>query len=217
MVQGENQMQGENQNATYDLSDQPESDDVVLMSHAQEPSSSSFQNERTNFTQDGDGEVAHGSAVSISNNNIEQDPRDAVRRDITSLKSFQETASKKLYELEKALIISQQTNPNSSICNVGTGDKNCNCNCKSDFILNLLKSRITNLENEIFKKDVIIDYLTKQLCASKSNSLNDKANLQKDNTNDANKNKTTHDKTRTQGNNGNDSKLKIVVTGDSMA
>ena len=43
----------------------------------------------------GDGEFAHGSAVSESNNNIEQDPMDAVRKDITSLKSFQETGAKK--------------------------------------------------------------------------------------------------------------------------
>ena len=99
----------------------------------------------------GDGEFAHGSAVSESNNNMEQDPMDAVRKDITSLKSFQETGAKKLYELEKALIISQQTNPNSSIGNVGTADENCTCNGKSDFMLNLLKSHITNLENEIWK------------------------------------------------------------------
>ena len=71
----------------------------------------------------------------------------AVRKDITSLKSFQETVAKKLYEQEKALITSQQTNPNGSIGNIGTGDENCNCNGKSDFILNLLKSPITNLEN----------------------------------------------------------------------
>ena len=101
---------------------------------------------------------------------------------LTSLKHFQETVEKKLHELEKTLIISQQTNPNSSIGNVETGDENCNCNDKSDFILNILKSRITNLENEILKKDAIIDYLTKQLFTSKSNSLNDKTNLQKDNT-----------------------------------
>ena len=67
------------------------------------------------------------------------------------IKKFSETGAKKLYELEKALIISQQTNPNSSIGNVGTADENCNCNGKSDFILNLLKSHITNLENEIWK------------------------------------------------------------------
>ena len=68
---------------------------------------------------------------------------DAVQKDITSLKTFQVTVAEELYELEKAFIISQQTNPNSSIGNVGTGDENCNCNSKSGF---------TNLENEILKK-----------------------------------------------------------------
>ena len=108
-----NKMQAENQNATYNLSEQPESDDVMLMSHIQEPSSSSSQNEWVNFTQNGEEVVVHGTAVSESNNKIEQDPMDAVRKDITSLKSFQETVAKKRYELEKVLIISQQTNPNS--------------------------------------------------------------------------------------------------------
>ena len=108
-----NKMQAENQNATYNLSEQTESDDVVLMSHIQEPSSSSSQNEWVNFTQNGEEVVVHGTAVSESNNKIEQDPMDAVRKDITSLKSFQETVAKKRYELEKVLIISQQTNPNS--------------------------------------------------------------------------------------------------------
>ena len=66
------------------------------------------------------------------------------------------------------------------------------------------------------KKDAIVDYLTKQIFASKSNSLNDKTKLQKEKTNEANKNKTAHEKTRTQGNNGNNSKRKVVVTGYSM-
>ena len=122
---------------------------------------------------------------------MEQDPMDAVRKDITSLKTFQENVAKKLYHQGKALITSQQTNPNGSIGNIGTGDENCNCNGKSDFILNLPKSPATNLENEILKKDAIIDYLTKHLLASKSNSLNDETNLQKDNTNEANKNNTS--------------------------
>ena len=56
--------------------------------------------------------------------------------------------------------------------------------------------------------------LTKQLLESKSNSLNDETNLLKENTND--KNKTANDKTLSQGNNGNNSKRKVVVTGDSM-
>ena len=58
--------------------------------------------------------------------------------------------------------------------------------------------------------------MTKQLFSSNNNFLNNKTNLQKDNTNEANKNKTAHDKTPTQGNNGNNSKRKVVVTGDSM-
>ena len=116
------QIQSKNQNTTYNLSEQPESNDVVLMSHKQELSSSSSQNERVNFTQDGDREVAHGSAVSESNDDKEEDPMDAVQRDITSLKRVQKTVAKKLYELEKGLIIPQETNPNISIDDVGNGD-----------------------------------------------------------------------------------------------
>ena len=102
---------------------------------------------------------------------------------IISLKSFQKTVTKKLYALEKALIICQQTNRNSSIGNVGSGDEDCNCKDRSDFILNLLKGRIINLKNEILKRDAIINYLTKELLASKSNSFNSETNLQKDKTN----------------------------------
>ena len=35
-------MQGKNQNATHNLSEQHESNDVILMSHTQKPSLSSF-------------------------------------------------------------------------------------------------------------------------------------------------------------------------------
>ena len=66
------------------------------------------------------------------------------------------------------------------------------------------------------KKDAISDYLTKQSCASRGTSINDKTNLRKENTYEASKNKTAHDKTRTQFNNGNNSKRKVDVTGDSM-
>ena len=120
------QMQGENENTTYIISKETESIAVVLISHTQEPSLSNSQNQRVNFTQDGDGKFAHGLAVSESNNNIEQDPMDPVQKNITSLKSFWEIVVKKLYELEKTLIISQQPNPCSSIGNVGSGEENCN-------------------------------------------------------------------------------------------
>ena len=82
------QMQAENQSATYIFSVQPESDDVVLISHKQEPSWSSSQNESVNCTQYGDGEVTNGSAISELNSNIEQDPMDAVWKVITSLNFF---------------------------------------------------------------------------------------------------------------------------------
>ena len=68
----------------------------MLISHKQEPSLGNSQNERVNSTQDGDGKVAHGLAVSESNNNIEQDPMDPVQKNITSLKSFWEIVVKKL-------------------------------------------------------------------------------------------------------------------------
>ena len=64
-------MPRENQNATYTLCEQSESNDVVLLSNTQEPSSSSSQNEWVNFTQDGEAEVAHELGVSESKNNIE--------------------------------------------------------------------------------------------------------------------------------------------------
>ena len=57
------------------------------------------------------------------------------------------------------------------IYNVGTGEEND----KSDFWL--LQNRVTNFENEISKKDTIIDYLTSQLFASKIISYSDKKNL----------------------------------------
>ena len=58
--------------------------------------------------------------------------------------------------------------------------------------------------------------MTKQLFSSNNNFLNNKTNLQKDNTNEANKNKTAHNKTCSQRNNGNNSKRQVVVPGYSM-
>ena len=45
-------------------------------------------------------------------------------------------------------------------------------NGTSDFILNILKNSITNLKNEISKKDAIIDHLMSQLLLSKNASHN---------------------------------------------
>ena len=111
--------------------------------------------------------------------------------------------------MERALIL-QQTIPNSSnICNNQTGDENG----KSDFIFNLLKNRIANLEDGISKRDAIIDHLTNQLFNA---SHNDKKSLQKDDDNNGKNSKSTHDKTSSQGNGERNDKKKVVVTGDSL-
>ena len=133
-------------------------------------------------------------------------------KDISSLKNFQSTVEKKLLDLERALIL-QQTIPNSSnIRNNETGNENG----KSGFIFNLLKYRIANLENEISKKDPIIDHLTDQLFTSRNASHNNKNNLQKDDDNNGNNSKSTDDKTSSQGNGERNDKRKVVVTGDSL-
>ena len=132
-----------------------------------------------------------------------------VMKDVSSLKNFQSTVEKKVFDLERALIL-QQTIPNSSnIRNNETGNENG----KSDFIFNLLKNRIANLEDEISKNDAIIDHLTNQLF---NVSHNNKKNLQKDDDNNGKNSISTHDKTSSQGNGERNDKKKVVVTGDSL-
>ena len=132
-----------------------------------------------------------------------------VMKDISSLKNFQSTVEKKLFDLERALIL-QQTIPNSSnICNNETGNENG----KSDFIFNLLENRIANLGDEISIKDAIIDHLTNQLF---NISHNNKKNLQKDDDNNGKNNKSTHNKVSSQGNGESNDRKKVVVTGDSL-
>ena len=92
------------------------------------------------------------------------------------------------------------------IYNVGTGEEND----KSDFWL--LQNRVTNFENEISKKDTIIDYLTSQLFASKIISYSDKKNLHRDDDNDDTNDKRTP---RAQGSKERNNKQKLVATGDS--
>lgn len=92
------------------------------------------------------------------------------------------------------------------IYNVGTGEENG----KSDFWL--LQNRVTNFENEISKKDTIIDYLFSQLFASKIISYSDKKNLHRDDDNDdTNEKRMPH----ARGSKDRNNKQKLVVTGDS--
>ena len=153
------------------------------------------------------------SAVPDLGNITKADAKISVLKNIASFKKLQKTVEKKVFHLDKA-IISQQTNPNNNnIYNTGAGDKNT----KSDFIFDLLKRRITNLENEISKNDAIIGHLTIQLFTSKIISHNHKKNLQEDDDNDyTNKNRTSRGKTGAQGNKGRNTKRKVVVTGNSL-
>ena len=57
----------------------------------------------------------------------------SVLKDSDSLKGFQETVEKILFDLEKALISNQTTPSNNSVCNSATGDENST----SDFISNI--------------------------------------------------------------------------------
>ena len=80
-------------------------------------------------------------AVNDTSSNTESGAMGLVMKDISSLKNFRSTVEKKLFDLERALIL-QQTIPNSSnICNNETGNENG----KSDFIFNLLKNQIAKM------------------------------------------------------------------------
>ena len=129
------------------------------------------------------------SVTPDADNNKETETMLSVLKDLDSLKSFQETVEKRLFDLEKALI-SNKTTPSNSIYNNGTGDENGT----SDFILNTLKKRITNLENEISEKDAIIEHLMSQLLLSKNASHNDNSDDKKKNDNFNNKRKSSYTK-----------------------
>ena len=148
-------------------------------------------------------------AANDTSSNTESGAMGLVMKDISSLKNFQSTVEKKLFDLERALILQQTIGNSSNICHNETGNENG----KSDFIFNLLKNRIANLEDEISKKDAIIDHLTNQLF---NVSHNNKNNLQKDDDNNGKNSKSTHDKTSSQGNGERNDKKKVVVTGDSL-
>ena len=129
-------------------------------------------------------------------------------KEIDSLKLFQETVEKKLFDLEKIVVSQQRNSGDSTFYNNEPGDKN---DGKSDFIFNLLKNRIISLENEISRKDAIIDHLAKQLFSSNNMSH---ANKKVFKTNEVNNDKDAplYDKSNAQDN----VKKKVVITGDSM-
>ena len=83
-----------------------------------------------------------------------------------------------------------------------------------------MKDRISSLENELKSKDVIIEYLTKQLLSpnsKKSQMKNDKCNLNET----FNGDKSFYDNQSSDRSNMNkdktiEQKKRVVITGDSM-
>ena len=91
---------------------------------------------------------------------------DNILNEIKSFKKFQAEVEGKLCLLEDTIIAGKEA---KEITNDSSG-----------FIANVLKDRISSLENELKSKDAIIEYLTKQLLSSnskKSQMKNDKCNL----------------------------------------
>ena len=196
------QKQGEKQDISYYFPEQSDNS-IEVVSDTQEVSSE----ETVDSTQVED--TRQESVTPDADNNKETETMLSVLKDLDSLKSFQETVEKKLFDLEKALISNQTTPSNNSVCNSGTSDENGTL----DFILNILKNRITNLENEISKKDAIIDHLMSQLLLSKNASHND------NNSDDEKKNGEFNNKRKSSYTNQDSAKEKrekIVITADSM-
>ena len=91
---------------------------------------------------------------------------DNILNEIKSFKKIQVEVESKLYLLEDTIIAGKEA---KEIINDSSG-----------FIVNVLKDRISSLENELKSKDAIIEYQTKQLLSSnskKSQMKNDKCNL----------------------------------------
>ena len=131
-----------------------------------------------------------------------------LKKEIDSLKLFQETVEKKLFDLEKIVVSRHRNSGDSTFYNNEPGEKN---DGKSDFIFNLLKNRIISLENEISRKDAIIDHLTKQLFSSSNMSHSNKKVFK---TNELNNDRDAplYDKISVQDN----VKKKVVITGGSL-
>ena len=129
-----------------------------------------------------------------------------ILNEIKGLKKFQAEVKSKLCLLEDIIIAEKEA---KEITNDSSG-----------FIVNVLKDRISSLENELKSKDAIIEYLTKQLLLSNSRKhqmKNYKCNLNETfngdklyyNNESSDESNMGKDKTIEQ-------KKRVVITGDSM-
>ena len=131
---------------------------------------------------------------------------DNILNEIRSFKKFQAEVESKLCLLEDTIIAGKEA---KEITNDSSG-----------LIVNVLKDRISSLENELKSKDAIIEYLTKQLLSpnsKKSQMKNDKCNLNETFTGD----KSFYDTEFSDESNMDEDKTieqnkRVVITGDSM-
>ena len=202
---------GENKHASFSYPEQSEVSeevaDITEISQRKETKEDLEQGfEETQIISEED--TSQKSAVHQTMENKDTENVSVLKKEIDSLKLFQETVEKKLFDLEKIVVSQQRNSGDSTFYNNEPGDKN---DGKSDFIFNLLKNRIISLENEISRKDAIIDHLTKQLFSSNNMSH---ANKKVFKTNEVNNDKDAplYDKSSAQDN----IKKKVVITGDSM-
>ena len=138
----------------------PEDPDKILVPDTQDISSNSNNNFLT-------------ENIILEETNLEQSTQedtnvnhDNILNEIKSFKKFQADVESKLCLLEDTIIAGKEA---KEITNDSSG-----------FIINVLKDRISSLENELKSKDAIIEYLKKQLLSSnskKSQMKNDKCNL----------------------------------------
>ena len=131
---------------------------------------------------------------------------DNVLNEIRSVKKFQAEFKSKLCLLEDTIIAGKEV---KEITNDSSG-----------LIVNVLKDRISSLENELKSKDAIIEYFTKQLLSpnsKKSQMKNDKCNLNETFNGDKSfydnefSDESNMDKDKTI-----EQKKRVVITGDSM-
>ena len=132
--------------------------------------------------------------------------------EISNFKKFQMDVERKLCVLEDAVISGKEIASNS------LKDDNT-----SIFVVDILKDRISFFESEVKSKDVVIEYLTKQLSSvnlNRSQKKNSDNNLD-DTLDDESLNKTNNDKSSDKSFNDGDQntvgdKKSVIITGDSM-
>ena len=203
---------GENKNATYSYPEQStvneEHMDITEVSQREDEAEQHFEQgiEETQVIQEEDTHQNCNSDQSMEINDLVN--VSTFNKEITSFKLFQETVEKKLSDLEKAINSQKVNSGDNIIYNNGSGDENDD---KSNFMFNLLKNRITTLENEISRKDAIIAHLTQQLFLTNDTSHTNKK-VVKTNDNRNEKDAPSYDESSHQDNR----KKKVTITGDSM-